>query len=379
MREVDIAVHNLWRLGKNMIVGWVPDDDGIRVCFAPAYRVLAEATANPRLIDGARKMDKRTFAAICKSLQVRPLHLPLPFRVGDEPGQIDPEAIDTVVRRYSIVRTGHRAMMLFDVVGFATLAPIEQVAQFTSLESSISSTGEKLGEVGLDVELARSTAGDGFIYVWDRAAGLEADFRTYVAFLLTLFDNALTRASARADGRLVPVLRAGFTVGSHYSYHQVEGTKPRTFEYATGQVTITLARMMQKALAGQILIGSFQRPLGTGASMLDTVLFLARTGKLLTRLTGASLDEHSILDIRAIVTGGTIASQTHSVVKYAIPDKHGGRHDAFNLRIRLERDGATSLSLGLAPDGLTGFDATPSVYEIPLAPGERAAAQNAAG
>src|SRR5271170_3322030 len=118
LREIDIAVHNLWTLGKNMIVGWMPVDDGIRVCFAPVYRVLGEAAANPHLLDGSRKMDKRSFSATCKTLQARPLHLALPFKIGRGEGGIDAEAIDTVIRRYSIVRTGLRAVMLFDVANF---------------------------------------------------------------------------------------------------------------------------------------------------------------------------------------------------------------------------------------------------------------------
>jgi class 3 adenylate cyclase len=377
LREIDIAVHNVWTLGKNMIVGWIPDEDGIRVCFAPVHRVLGEATSNPRLLDGGRRMDRRTFTTACKTLQARPLHLPLPFKIGDKPGELDPEAVDSIIRRYSIVRTGHRAVMLFDVVGFAAATPLEQLAQFTSLESSISGAGETLGELGIGVELARSTAGDGYMYVWNRAEGLEADLRTYAAFLLTLFDNALAWQQAGPDSKLVPRLRASFTVGSHYSYHQVEGTKPRSFEYATGQVTITLARMTQKALPGQVLVGSFQRPVEGSKSVLDTVLFLARTDKLLLRLNGAEIGEKPVSEIRSIVTGGTIAGRTQSVVKYAITDKHGNRYDGFNLRIRLQRAGAAPLTLGLAPEALSAFDASASVYEIALA--EKAAAASPAG
>ncbi len=366
LREIDIAVHNLWALGKNMVVGWIPDDEGLQVCFAPAFKVLGEAGANPHLLDGSRRMDARVFSRTCRILQVRPLQLPLPFRVGTEPGEVHPDAVDTVIRRYSIVRTSHRAVMLFDIVGFQTSPSMIQLAKFTSLESSISAAGELMREAGLDVELARSTAGDGFIYVWNRAAGLEADLRTYLAFLLVLLDNAHGRQEVGFESPLVPGLRSGFTVGPHYSYHQVEANKPRTFEYATGQVTIALARMIEKALAGQILIGAFQRPID-GGGMIDSVLFLARAEKLLARVKGRLIGEHALTEIRAIVSGGTIDKKSQSVVKYALTDKHGNVHHAFNLRLRAERANAPLIDLGLGADELAEFPGTPAVYDIPLA------------
>ena len=371
LREIDIAVHNLWTLGKNMIVGWTPDEEGIQVCFAPVYSVLGQAGAHPHLVDGSRRMDAAAFAAACKLLRTRPLRLPLPFKVRapGSPRGVAPEAIDSVIRRYSIVRTAHRAVMLFDIVGFATATPIEQLARFTSLESSISSAGQLMCDAGLEVELARSTAGDGFIFVWNRGSGLEADLRTYASLVLTLFDNALARQAAGPDNPLVPTLRTSFTVGSHYSYHQIEGTRPRSFEYATGQVTITLARILEKSLPGQILVGDFQRPAGgpLEAGLLDSVMFLARADASLARLAGTKIDEHTIGEIRSLVSGGKLGTKAHSVLKYAVTDKHGNGYGAFNLEIKIGRKETPAVNLGLRPADLSAFDAQPEVYEIPIA------------
>jgi hypothetical protein len=196
---------------------------------------------------------------------------------------------------------------------------------------------------------------------------------------MALTDNALGRQQVGFDSPLVPTLRSGFTVGSHFSYHQVEANKPRSFEYATGQVTIALARMLQKALTGQILIGAFQRPVEGATGTLDTVLFLARAEALLTRLKGRAVGEHVIKEIRAILSGGTVDKSSHSVVKYAVTDKHGHAHEAFNLRLKVEPEKAPLIELGLAADELAEFDAKPAVYEIPLAGTERPAAQGGAG
>ena len=368
LREIDIAVHNSWKLGKNMVVGWMTDEAGLQVCLAPCYRVLGQATTSPRLLNGRRMMDAATFDEACKVLQARPLRLSLPFKIGTDraKGEIDPEAIDSVVRRYSIVQSEYRAVMLFDIVGFSKVSPIEQVAQLNSLEYSINNAAKKLGDAGFDIELARSTVGDGF-YVWNRARGLEADLRTYAVLLLILIDNALARQAAGGTSALVPRLRACFSVGSHYSYHQVEGTKPRGFEYIVGDVTITLARMISKALAGQVLVGSFQRPLDPVTTMLDTLLFLARAEKLLARLTGVIIGEHAIKEVHSLVTSGSIASKAYPVVKYVIEDKHGYHHDVFNLRTKVKREDAAPIDLGLRPEQLAEFGATPAVYDIPVA------------
>src|SRR5258708_22911837 len=106
-REVDIAVHNSWKIGKNMVVGWMADASGLQVCLAPCYRVLGQATATPRMLHGRRMMDARTFEETCKNLKARPLSLSLPFKIGTDraKGEVDPEAIDSVIRRYSSVRT----------------------------------------------------------------------------------------------------------------------------------------------------------------------------------------------------------------------------------------------------------------------------------
>ena len=368
LREIDIAVHNSWKLGKNMVVGWMPDEAGIQVCLAPCYRVLGHATLSPRLLHGRRMMEARTFEDACKILQIKPLRLSLPFKVGTDKakGEVDPEAIDAVIRRYSIVQTEYRAVMLFDIVGFSKVSPIEQVAQLNSLEYSINNAAKKMGDAGFDIELARSTVGDGF-YVWNRARGLEADLRTYAALVLILVDNALARQKAGAGSALVPRLRACFSVGSHYSYHQVEGTKPRGFEYIVGDVTITLARMISKALAGQILVGSFQRPLDPVTTMLDSLLFIARAEKLLAKLTGAVIGEHAIKEIRPLVTSGAVGGKAYPVIKYVIEDKHGYHHEVFNLRAKAKREEAAPIELGLRPEQLASFKAAPAVYEIPVA------------
>jgi hypothetical protein len=367
LREIDIAVHNSWNLGKNMVVGWATQESGIHICMAPCFRVLGRATEIPRLLTGRRLMDAETFANSCKVLQVRPIRVSLPFKVGVEKanGEVDPETIDTVIRRYSIVRIEHRAIMMLDITGFSAGAPIAQIAQLSSLEYSINNAAKKMRDAGMEVDLGRSTAGDGIHYIWNRFQGLDADLKTYAVLLLILTDNALARAHAGSSTNVVPALRACFAVGPHYSYHQVESNKPRSIEYATGEVTITLARLLTKSVVGQILVGVFQRPNDLAPDMVDTILFLVRAEALLGRLTGTTVGEHEIRGMRSIVTSGVVNGVTCPVAKYVIKDKHGYFHEALNVRAKVKRDAAEVLELGLRPEELTNFDAVPAAYEMP--------------
>lgn len=361
MREIDFVLHSSWRLGKTIVAGWAYQGSRISFCFSEPYNVLGRATELPRLIRGKRMMGPRTFAETCKALRARAVQMELPFSIGSAKGEINPLLIENLVKRYAVMETASRAVVLFDIVGFSKHTPLEQVAQLSSLEYSINSAVKRMNTAGLRTELARSTVGDGF-YVWNRAKGVEADLRCWLALLLILADNALARQ--KGDARLVPTLRAAFSIGSHFSYHQVEGTQPRGFEYIVGDVTITLARIIAKALPGQVLAGSFSRELPAGAreGMLDTPAFLARATVMAEKLNDVEIGHLPLLAMRAAPTGSA-ASRKNGSLLYRIGDKHGYLHQAFNIRATIERDGSDSLTLGLAADQLGGFVAEAMPYE----------------
>jgi class 3 adenylate cyclase len=363
LRELDFACHGAWKLGQNIVVGWMHEGQTVSLCAAPNWRVLAEAPNANRILGGGRMMSASTFAEVCKVLKTRPIKVDLPFTIGDGKGEVKPVILDQVARRYAISLTEHRAVILFDIVGFSKVDPLEQVAQLASLEYSINSAAKKLGEAGLDVEIARSTTGDGF-YVWNRARGFEADMRLYAALVLILADNAVARA--RGEPRLVPVLRTCYSIGSHYAYHQIEGTRPRGFEYLVGEVTIQLARLVGKAQPGQICIGRFIRPTEPPVVReLDTLMFLARVEKMLEKLSGVTIGGYGIASANSQLTGGKIGEAPYPVLIYRIVDKHGYNHDLFNARIAVRRSDADPIVVGLRPEQFKDFEATPVPYEIP--------------
>lgn len=366
LRELDFACHGAWKLGQNIVVGWTHEGQTVSLCAAPNWRVLAEAPNANRILGGGRMMSASTFAEVCKVLKTRPIKVDLPFAIGDGKGEVKPVVLDQVARRYAISLTEHRAVILFDIVGFSKVDPLEQVAQLASLEYSINSAAKKLGEAGLDVEIARSTTGDGF-YVWNRARGFEADMRLYAALVLILADNAVARS--RGESRLVPVLRTCYSIGSHYAYHQIEGTRPRGFEYLVGEVTIQLARLIGKALPGQICIGRFVRPTEPPVVReLDTLMFLARVEKMLEKLSGVTVGGYGIASANSQLTGGKIGEVPYPVLIHRIVDKHGYNHDLFNARLAVRRSDSDPIVVGLRPDQLAGFEASPLPYELPKTP-----------
>lgn len=361
MREIDFVLHSSWRLGKTIVAGWTHEGSRASFCFSEPYTVLGSAEDLPRLVRGRRLMDAAGFAETCKLLRARPLTMDLPFTIGTAKGEVNPLQIENLVRRYTISATESRAVILFDIVSFSKHSPLEQVAQLSSLEYSINSAAKRLNQAGLRTELARSTVGDGF-YVWNRSEGPDADLRSWLALLLILADNALARQKGNA--KLVPTLRAAFTIGSHFSYHQVEGTTPRGFEYIVGEVTITLARIIAKALPGQILIGQFLRELGGSAGSIDTFGFLARAEQMAASLSTLDVGHACLLGLR---TRTTSPGDKSGPTVYRIGDKHGYTHQAFNARVTVERENCEPLMLGLASADLGGFTAEPVPYDAKAA------------
>ena len=257
LKELYHAVTAVWRLGRNMVVGWSYTGSTVYLCVVPTYKAFEIGEEISHTFSSSRLLDEEAFLDLCKGFAARATRIELQVPIGSGPGKIAPKTIDRVLRRYSVTQTPYRGVMLFDIVGFSKASPIEQVAQLNSLEYSINSADKRLQTLGLDVELARSTVGDGF-YVWNRRRSIEADLRTYLALVFILIDNK--RAQMKGGTRFVPTLRAVFGIGSHYSYHQVEGQAPRGFEYIVGDVTISTARLIGKCESHQILLGNFRRP-----------------------------------------------------------------------------------------------------------------------
>jgi hypothetical protein len=302
-------------------------------------------------------MSPEKLAQAAVMLGVRPLPLKLSAKTGRDGVPI--KAIESVMRRYCITKSEHRAAVMFDIVGFSLHTPLEQVTLLNSLSYSINVAHSRALANNLTLELGRSTTGDGF-YVWNWEDGVDADINLFYMMMLVLADNALARR--RGTAATAPTLRTCFHIGSHYEYYQAEGLSPAIGGYIVGNLTIELARMLDKALPGQVLIGSFTRPkedsrIGGPIGRVLTPSFVDRAQTRLDDLNEVRLSGESISAIKCYLTGEAVSPGVFSVKKFSVNDKHGLRRDVFNAKVNIYRGDADAVFLGLEHAELERFDA----------------------
>jgi hypothetical protein len=348
LRRLDGNLAPMWDLGRNMVAAWCPDGRTLRLLVVDFYRLLGIAEDHPAILRGSRFMKPEAFEEMRKLLAVEPWEIHCESRVGAKSGEVPWQTVERLVRRYAIMETTNRAVILLDIAGFSKLTSIQRIAQLNSLEYSINISQRLLQQNGLSIELAKSTTGDGF-YIWNRETGAMPNIALFIVMVFLLADNALSRT--RDTKSFVPLLRAAFSIGSHLSYHQIDGMMPRGYDYIVGDVTISLARLIEKARPKQVLIGAFEDTSGEAQAAKNTVEFIEKIKRLIRKFHGVSLGNTPISDLNLSLTGARQAvgqgqAGQAAPKKYTITDKHGIRHDAYNVQIAVERSGSFPLYLG---------------------------------
>jgi hypothetical protein len=361
---LDRQLHAAWGLGANVVLAWTLADTAIEALIVPHYAVaeFAEVDSHPEhtrragisqeflraLLSGRRELSAEGLLKVARLLEIQPQRLQLlrPL-VG---GAHEREIIDRIVKRYSISYVASRAVALFDIVGFSLLSPFQQMTQLNSLSYSINAAHSRMLDRQIGINFARSCTGDGF-YIWNRDEGLEANTSLYHFMHLVLADNAIARSKARS--KAVPLLRAGFHIGDCYEFHQAEGLNPSLYNYIVGDVTIELARMIDRALPGQILVGEFAAHLDTEAdtatpgTQLDAMRFMRLAQANLARLNGLELAGERIEAIKCYLTGQRTANGEYDIRRLTIADKHGLSRNVFNAKVNIYRRSAAPILLGL--------------------------------
>ncbi len=367
--RLDDLLYECWALGKNVILGWAPCPDGIDLLVVPHY-VIGEAIAPgaaangtaytsarigemiQEIVAGPKMLAVETLHLLGRLLQREPLHLALPSsQISDLP----PRVVSSLVKRYSITFVRDRAVALFDVVGFSRYSPLEQAVQLNSLAYSVNTAYSKLRDRKIKIRFARTTTGDGF-YLWNRDRNLDANIDLYHFMHLVLADNAIARSKAR--GNTTPQLRACFHAGGHYEFYQSEGLNPTTFSYIVGDVTIELARMIEQARAGQILVGDFEIPVDESAAAtgpLSAVDFIDLAQERLSDLKGIILGGDPVASIKCYLTGSGQKDGDFGIHKYRIKDKHGYARNVFNAKVNIHRISGQPIFLGIQDAALADF------------------------
>jgi len=363
LTHVETALRSHWSLGQNSILSWSPLDQSILILVVPHY-AIAEYTSpqdgtlpplvSPRfiteLITGDRQLSISQMQKVARLLQIEPINIAL--RVPLEGSEVETKIIEKMIRKYGINYVPSRAVTLFDIVGFSLLTPFEQMTQLNSLSYSLNSAHAKMLEADVNIDFARSSSGDGF-YIWNRDEGLEASVNLYHFMHIVLADNAIARS--KSSSKAVPRLRACFHVGSCYEFHQAEGLNPTTHDFIVGDVTIELARMIDAALPGQILVGDFMADIEiendkgeiTIQPNVDAVTFLQRAQGNLSQLSGMELSGDRVTAIKCYLTGENMGGGQFNIRRLTIKDKHGLSRVAFNAKVNIYREGTQPILLGI--------------------------------
>lgn len=363
LTHVESALRSHWSLGQNSILSWVPLDQSILILVVPHYAIAEftspqDGTMPPRvsprfiteLISGDRQLSISQLQKVARLLNIEPRTIPL--REPLEGSPVETQIIEKMIRKYGINYVPSRAVTLFDIVGFSLLTPFEQMTQLNSLSYSLNSAHSKMLENDVNIDFARSSSGDGF-YIWNRDEGLEASVNLYHFMHIVLADNAIARS--KSASKAVPRLRACFHVGSCYEFHQAEGLNPTTHDFIVGDVTIELARMIDAALPGQILVGDFMADIEivndvgevTVHPNVDAVTFLQRAQGNLSQLSGIVLSGERITAIKCYLTGENMGGGQFNIRRLTIKDKHGLSRVAFNAKVNIYRETAQPILLGI--------------------------------
>jgi hypothetical protein len=375
---LDRCLHERWGLGENVILNWCPAGEGISLLVVPHYAIAGYTSAQPEaggrgapsrpkqeffqaLLSGRRCLTPAQLAKVGRLLGIESTHLPLREPLKNTPQQN--EIIEKMVKRYSITYVPNRGVCLFDIVGFGLLPPFEQMMQLNSLSYSLNSAQSKLLTKRIGVDFSRTTTGDGF-YIWNRDLSLEGNVNLYHFLQLVLADNAI--AQKKATHNTVPRLRACFHVGSSYEFHQSEGLNPTLYNYVVGDVTVDVARVIERAMPGQILVGDFRAEMPTGdglggsSRVVESADFVELAMRNVEQLAGIELSGERVDAIRCYLTGTKLPNGQFTVRRITVNDKHGISRRVYNAKVNIYRHNAEPILLGiedrsLGADGMPGF------------------------
>lgn len=382
LQQLDEQLYRYWNYGRNLVLGWSHQGAEFFFLIVPFYAIaahlsgpdLAESEAQTpdpalaereeflkRLIIGSRALTREQLAEAAARFGVEPLQVADIDNIGRFAKDDLIDLIDRVVKRYSISYVEDAAVVLFDIVGFSLLRPVQQLTQLNSLIYSLNSAYQRLVAKGIPLNFEHSTTGDGF-YIWDRAIGLDAKINLYHFMHLILADNAIARSKSRAQ--VVPKLKTAFHVGNYYQFHQPDALRPTWQSFIVGDVTIELARLIEAALPEQILVGEFrtrfsptraQPGLRGGAAptrsrkaaWVDTTAFIASAQKTMPYLSGTVLAGDEIRSIQCYLTGEQLAPGRYAIGKFLVRDKHGLSRNVYNAKVNIQMTEKAPIYLGL--------------------------------
>ena len=354
IRWIERGLRDVWQLGQNVIIAWAITDGGIDLLSVPYFDMpglmesssVGESRRTPlSLPPDPGRVSPQTLEDIQRTINCGTQHIRF---LSNSASQLELSLLELLLRRYMILYSQNRAVVLFDIDGFSRYPGLTQVTQLNSLNHALYKAHQKLTTRSVAVDFHRSTTGDGF-YVWNREDSLAANVGLYHLMHVALADNAVGRT--KDTNQSTPSLRTCFHLGGFYELFQPELLTPTPYSYIVGDVTIALERLVSQAMPGQILMGDFslaikpEDPLDRPA--INPVEFVEWLQGSLSEMKGMVLAGEQIDSIECYLTGEAESDGTYNVKKYAVSDKHGEIHLAYNAKISVNRKNASPIWLGI--------------------------------
>jgi hypothetical protein len=141
---------------------------------------------------------------------------------------------------------------------------------------------------------------------------------------------------------------------------------PTLYNYIVGDATVELARVIERAMPGQILVGDFRAEMPTtetpgGESRIaESADFVELAMRNVEQLAGIELSGERVDAIRCYLTGTKLANGEFSVRRMTVNDKHGITRRVYNAKVNSYRHNAEPILLGLedrswSAEGLAGY------------------------
>ncbi|HUO67647.1 MAG TPA: hypothetical protein VMV37_08935, partial [Gammaproteobacteria bacterium] len=130
------------------------------------------------------------------------------------------------------------------------------------------------------------------------------------------------------------------------------GLNPTIYNFIVGDVTVELARIIERALPGQILIGDFRATMQadgpeSSSVTLDSVAFVDMATRTVGQLAGIELSGERVDAIRSYLTGPKLDNGEFTVRRLVISDKHGMTRRVYNAKVNIYRHNAEPILLGI--------------------------------
>jgi len=362
--ELDERLNRLWRHGSHMLVGWTTAGDGIAVLFAPFEGLMDILEVEPGWLVAPHRMTPEDMKRAAETLGVRPTKLPLGPALDEYPGLAG--LVETLMCRYGVARSQHRAGVLFDIVGFDSKSALEQVLLIKNLSYSINVAHSRISEAGYDIDLGRANTASG-IMIWNRRNGLAADIHLFYLMILTLADNTLKRQGK--EEAYIPRLRTVFHIGPVYEFHQPQGLAPGAFNLIFGGLVASLRHISALARPDQILATQFRRPIESSPGSMqrrrsaDTAQFIALAQREIDGLGDVVLEGEKVSALKCYLTGRSIGGGAFNILQYRTADSLGQEHLLFNLKLNIHRPSADPLYIGMQHTDLEDFAIETIVYD----------------